>query len=61
MDYLVLNLYATLHAVTTPILAKQLVTRSLVNAKHKDAEINNSIFSLTFVGPKFVFFNTLMQ
>jgi len=56
MDYLVLNLYATLHAVATPIQAKQLVTRRLVNAEHKDAEINSSIISLTFVGPEFVFF-----
>lgn len=56
MDYLVLNLYATLHAVTTPIQAKQLATRRLVNAKHKHAEINSSIISLPFVGPEFVFF-----
>ena len=51
MDYLVLNLYATLHAVTTPIQAKQLVTRRLVNAKHKDAEINSSISKTLFIIP----------
>jgi hypothetical protein len=43
MDYLVLNLYDTLPVVTTLIQAKQLMTRRLVNAKHKDVEINSSI------------------
>jgi hypothetical protein len=63
MDYLVLNLYAILHTVTTPEqVKKKLVTRGLVNAKHKDTEINSFITSFTFVGPNFrIYFNTLMQ